>query len=164
MKKTVFLLALVLLLSGCGEKSYETVSDVYVQPPETAAQVTLSLPEDAERVTLTNAASGTAYLCDGYCVTVSTYAGGDLDATLQTATGFARSQLPVMEWQDGDNRRYECVWAAAGEGEDQICRAVVLDDGSYHYVLTVMADAQDAGQLSATWQRILESFRISTAA
>ena len=157
MKKTVFLLALVLLLSGCDSESYETVSDVYLEPQETAAQLTLALPEDANRVALTNAAAGTAYLCDGYCVTVSTHEAGDLDATLQTATGFTRSQLPVMELQDGENRRYECVWAAAGEGEDQVGRAVVLDDGRYHYCVTVMGQADMAGELSADWQELLNS-------
>lgn len=163
MKKVVILCTLLLALTGCSEKSYETVSDVYLAPTKTASRLTLALPEDANRVALTNAAAGTAYLCDGYCVTVSTLEAGDLDATLRTTTGFTSTQLPVMERQDGANRRYECVWAAAGEGEDQIGRAVVLDDGSFHYVLTVMADAEDAGDLRATWQRILDSFRISTA-
>ena len=163
MKKAVILLPLVLLLFGCSEKNYETVSDAYVQPPRVAAQTQLALPEDGSMVAVANAAAGTVYLCDGYCVTVSTLVAGDLDATLRATTGFSRSQLPVIELQDGENRRYECVWAAAGEGEDQIGRAVILDDGSFHYVLTVMGNASEAGSLEGQWQQILDSFSLCAA-
>lgn len=164
MKKAMVLLPLLLLLSGCGGESYETVSDVPVQPVRTAAQIQLALPEDSSVVAVSNAADGTVYLCDGYCVTVSTHGAGDLDATLRLATGFSRAQLPLLERQEGANRRYECAWAAAGEGEDQIGRAVILDDGSFHYVLTVMGEADRAGELTQVWQEILASFKLRIAA
>lgn len=165
MKKCLIVIMLALLLTGCAEpKTFETMSDVYYQPEiSTASQISLSLPEDAAVSVMKNPLTGSIYLCDGYTVTLHTVSAGDLDATLRDATGFSRENLLVMERNDGENRRYECVWAAAGEGEDQVGRAVVLDDGSYHYVLTVMADAHRAGGLTETWQQIMDSFSVNTA-
>jgi len=160
MKKCLTVMMLALLLTGCSEpKTFETMSDVYYEPETpVAAQISLTLPEEAAVSVMNNPLTGSIYLCDGYSVTVQTVSAGDLDATLRDATGFPRENLLVMEREDGTNRRYECVWAAAGEGEDQVGRAVILDDGSYHYVLTVMAGADRAGDLAETWQQIIGSF------
>ena len=160
MKKCLTVVMLALLLAGCSEpKTFETMSDVYYEPETpVAAQISLTLPEDAAVSVMKNPLTGSIYLCDGYSVTVQTVSAGDLDATLRDTTGFPRENLLVMEREDGANRRYECVWAAAGEGEDQVGRAVVLDDGNYHYVLTVMAGADRAGDLAETWQQIIDSF------
>lgn len=165
MKKWVIVAVLALLLTGCSEpESFETMSDVYYEPQiPTASKIALVLPEEAAVSVMEDPLTGSIYLCDGYSVTVQSLSAGDLDATLREVTGYPRENLLVMEREDGDNRRYECVWAAAGEGEDQVGRAVVLDDGSYHYVLTVMAGAAKAGDLAQTWQQIIDSFGISTA-
>lgn len=165
MKKCLTVVMLALLLAGCSEpKSFETMSDHYYEPDlPAAAQISLALPEDAAVSVMENPLTGSIYLCDGYSVTVQTLSAGDLDGTLRDTTGFSREKLLVMEREEHGNRRYECVWAAAGEGEDQVGRAVVLDDGSYHYVLTVMAGADRAGDLAETWQQIIDSFSLSTA-
>ena len=164
MKKYLCVVLLGLLLTGCSDPTtYETMSDEYYAPELSPAQITLSLPEDAAVAVVENPLTGSIYLCDGYSVTTHTVSSGDLDATLRETTGFSRENLLVMERRDGNNRRYECVWAAAGEGEDQVGRAVVLDDGNYHYVLTVMAGAARAGDLAETWQQIVDSFSLSTA-
>jgi len=97
------------------------------------------------------------YLCDGYCVTLQDYPSGDLDRTLRQTTGFGKDSLLVMETRQGQWKQYECVWSAAGEGEDQMCRATILDDGEKHYVVTVMADYSKAGDLNSTWQHIMDS-------
>lgn len=165
MKKYGILLLLPLLLTGCSEpKAFETMSDVYLQPDTPAAsQIVLELPEEAAAPAMTSEVGGSLYLCDGYSMIVQTLSSGDLDATLRQTTGYSRDKLQVLERGTEACKRYECVWAAAGEGEDQIGRAVILDDGEYHYVLSVMAGSSVAGELAQTWQRIIDSFSLRTA-
>ena len=155
-----------LLLSGCGaQETFETVSDVQVQSVSaTARQVLLTLPEEAAVCVFEDAKAGSLYLCDGYSISLQTLQGGDLDRTLRHVTGYGREQLTLMQTRQGETKRYECVWSAAGEGEDQVGRAVILDDGSYHYVLTAMTGESHAGELAETWQEIFGSFGLTSTA
>lgn len=155
-----------LLLTGCGaQETFETMADVQVQSVSASArQVLLSLPEEAAVCVFEDAQTGSLYLCDGYSISLQTLQGGDLDKTLRAVTGYSREQLTLMQTRQGDVKRYECVWSAAGEGEDQVGRAVILDDGSYHYVLTTMAGQTHAGELTETWQEIFSSFGLTNTA
>lgn len=159
MKKCLIIAILMLLLTGCGQnETFETVSDVNAAPVlavENRLQV--SLPDEATLATMEIDDGSKLYLCDGYTVTLQKLPSGDLDRTLREATGFSRDGLLVMETIQGDWKRYECVWSAAGEGEAQVCRAAILDDGNNHHIVTVMADYTRAGDLSSTWQHILDS-------
>lgn len=159
MKKIVVVLFMALLLTGCSaQQTLETISDAFdVSAMAKTQQIQLSLPEEAAVESMENEDAGKLYLCDGYCVTVQTMDAGDLDRTLRQTTGFSKDKLTVIKTRTGDYSRYDCAWTATGEGGDQTCRGVVLDDGYYHYVVTVMADANKAGELSATWQHILDS-------
>lgn len=163
MKKCWIIAALALLLTGCGaQETFETVLDVYQEealPP--AMQVQMMLPDDAAVPAMENGQTGQIYLCDGYSVTVQTLMSGDLNRTLLESTGFSRDNLPLIETARDGVRRYECVWTAASEAGDQVGRAVVLDDGSYHYVVTVMADAVRAGALQSDLQRVIDSVRLT---
>lgn len=164
MKKRLVSLFLVgVLLTGCGAaETFETVDDLYVQPAAQPQFIHLELPEEAAVPTMESEKNGSIYLCDGYTLTVQTLAGGDMDMTLSQLTGFTSGDLTLMHTKQVATDRYECVWTAAGEPDDQVCRAVILDDGSYHYAVTVMAPAQTAGQLTATWQALLDSVAVST--
>lgn len=164
MKRLCLFVVLGLMLCGCGaEPVMETLGDAYVQPVSAdVGQVLLELPQEAATPTLESTAGGKLYLCGDYEITVQTVAAGDLDKTLKNATGFSREQLTVMETVSSGIKRYECAWSAVGEGTDQVGRAVVLDDGAYHYVLTVMAAAENTGSLAQTWDGILGSFRLAT--
>ena len=124
-------------------------------------QLQVDLPKEAGVPTLQSEDAGRLDVCNGYTLTVQTLESGDLDATLRGVTGFAREQLTVMETMKRGIKRYDCVWSAAGEGGDQVARAVILDDGNYHYAVTVMADFASAGDLADTWQSILETVRFS---
>lgn len=159
MKKCWIILALFLLLTGCGaQETFETISDNYAAPVSAALyEVQVALPEEAAAPAMEAEDGSKLYLCDGYTVTVQTMESGDLDRTLRETTGFNKDSLTVMETQKDGFKRYECVWSAAGEGEDAVGRAVILDDGSCHYVVTVMANYTQAGALSAAWQHILDS-------
>ena len=162
MKKCWMFLVLALILSGCGvRQTFETVSDDYVQSVSaTMQQIYLQLPEEASVTTIANKETGILYLCDGYTVTTQTMEGGDMGKTVKAATGFTSDSLQLLQTNAGEIDRYECIWVAAGENGSQVCRACILDDGNYHYMVTIMADSMDAGRLSDQWQAIIKSVQL----
>ena len=162
MKKVSILLALLLLLTGCGgNEVFERVEDVYAPVAETPKKLALSLPKDAAVATVSGS-SGTLYLCDGYTVAVETLSGGDLNRTFKTITGFSSDRLTVMAREKDGITAYRCVWTSAGEGGDQVGRSLVLDDGAFHYAVTVMASASDATALQDAWQSLFQSVTLRT--
>lgn len=163
MKKLWIILACTLLLCGCSaEQTLETLSDTYFQPAKSPQEIDLTLPQEAAAQAVQSDKEEKLYLCDGYVLTVQTFSAGDLNDTLLQLTGRGRDQLTLLQTQQGEAKCYETVWSAAGETGDQIGRALVLDDGSYHYAVTVMADAGLAGQLSDTWQTVFDSVNLYT--
>lgn len=157
-KMWIFVMAAVLALAGCADQEvFEQVQDVYAPQSQNPAQVMVTLPDDAAAPAMGSEENGELYFCDGYTLTVQTLAGGDLDRTLQAMTGFRSDGLTVLETTVSGLDRYECVWSSAGEGGDQVGRLLLLDDGAYHYVVTVMADAEAAGDLRDTWDAIFGS-------
>lgn len=160
MKKCLIFVLTAIFLTGCGaEPTFETVSDDIVQPVAAVMQqAALQLPEGAALAVMQNDQNGSIYFCDDYTLTLQTVEGGDLNATLQQTTGYSKDALKLLETQPGDYTRYDCVWATAGEGEDQVNRAAILDDGCYHYILTCMAPASCAEELQEQWQAIFTSF------
>lgn len=164
MKRLRIILALSLLLTGCGaQQTFETVDDVQAAPVMAQMQkISFVLPDEAAVPAIENGDGEKLYLCDGYTIAVQTMEAGDLGRTLRQLTGFDRDQLTLMQTEQTGIKRYDCVWSAAGEGGDQVCRAAVLDDGSYHYAVTVMAEFSTAGDLTETWRTILNSVSLST--
>jgi len=155
MKKIVILLAAAMLLGGCSAPAdFETMKDVYgEQQLPLKKEVSFTLPKDASTQVM-QSTYGQLYFCDGYEITMQTFSSGNLDATLRELTGFGREKLSDIE----TNGRYECVWTAAGEDGNVVGRAVILDDGNYHYCMTVMADEEDALQLRSAWKTLFDSF------
>lgn len=152
----------VLMLAGCGTPdAFETMADTYLTPETVPAQQTSMLLSEDSAIQIQNAGStDSIYLCDDYCVMVQTFASGDLDATIRNVTGYPKDKLVVMQRERAGVHSYECVWASAGEGGDQMGRTIILDDGNYHYTLSVMAEAERAGELTDTWQLLVDSFQI----
>jgi hypothetical protein len=149
-------------LTGCvnvGE--LETMNDDFVIPEAVPGQILLSLPGDAGEEALCGTTDRQLYICENYTIAVQTLPGGDMLRTLQTVTGFDPSALTVVQTLKNGMDAYHTVWTAAGEGGDQLCRAEILSDGSYHYVLSVMADCTVAGTLAEQWQSLFESFGVS---
>lgn len=158
MKRCWILAGIALLLSGCGvSPDYEQVLDVYAPQEVAAHSLELTLPEDAAVLTLENGQNGKLYFCDGFTVTVQILEGGDLNGTLEAMTGFDRESLSLIQTQGSGYTQYECAWSCAGEGGDQVGRLLCLDDGAYHYVVTVMADAASAGALGTVWDSLFDS-------
>lgn len=150
----------MLLLTGCGaEETFETVGDDMVQSVMGQMhQIALTLPDDAAAPVVSDENGGRLYLCDGYVLTVQTLDGGDLDRTARTICGYGAEKLDVVETAPAEVKRYDWVWTSAGEGGDHVGRAAVLDDGAYHYCVSVMADAQTAGALEGRWSALFASF------
>lgn len=161
MRKLTIILAVMLLLSGCSAReTFETVEDAYgEQSLAVQREVECILPEEAAAQTV-QSEYGQLYFCDGYEITMQTVQAGDLDRTLRELTGFGREELTVIETGITDAARYECVWTAAGEGGDMVGRAVILDDGNYHYCMTAMASQEEAAQLRHTWKALFDSFTL----
>lgn len=159
MKIFFVLLLAATILSGCAaEQTFETLSDVYSPQEQVIPRdVRLSLPTDAAAQVISGE-GGTLYLCDGYEITQQILPSGNLESTIRTLTGYDKDRLTVIETGLTDVVRYECVWTAAGEEGDCIGRAAVLDDGCHHYCLTVMADADSAGDMQATWKALFDSY------
>ena len=164
MKKLWILLFSVCLLSGCAAKeTFEQVDDQLVMPVSApVGELSLSRPQDAAAEVMEQEDGGKLYLCDGYTVAVQTYPSGDLENTFYQTSGYAKEDLKLIQTEVSGITRYDWVWSAAGEGGDQVCRAALLDDGNYHYVVTVMAPEETAGALTETWNTLLSNLSIRT--
>ena len=162
MKKMFVILLSMLCLTGCNaSETMETISDdLAISAGAVAADITLVL-DDEEAAMFCGADGSKLYVCDEYSVMVQTSAGGDIAGSIQAATGFSKDKLTVMQTRKHDVTSYEYAWSTTGEAEDQICRGVLLDDGAYHYAVTIMADYTQASSLQDTWQSILDSVMLS---
>lgn len=158
MKKWMVVLMMSLLLAGCGaEETFETVSDEQVLSVMAhPRQILVDLPEEAVAPVLESEGEQ-IYLCDGYDILIEVRSSGDLTRTLRDMSGYAKEDLTVMQTQWDDVSRYEFVWAAAGEEGDRLGRGVVLDDGDYHYCMSVLRDA-DMGNSQILWDQVFSSF------
>lgn len=161
MKKCVMFVLIAFALSGCGaEETFETIADEFVQSAAAPLrEVILELPEEAV-LPASESDAGTLYLCDGYEISVQTLPAGDLEASVYQITGFSKDRVEVISTQPGTYRRYDLVWSTLGEQGDQVGRAAILDDGSYHYVLSVLAEANRAGEFEQVFRELFESYAL----
>lgn len=161
MRKQIILLVMIFVLSGCGtQDTFETVADemvrsVMAQPRE----IWISVPEDSAMPAM-ESENGCVYICKDYEVAVQTLESGDLNATVQLVSGFDRNRLTVLKTNQDGADRYDFVWTCAGEGQ-QLGRAAILDDGSYHYVVSATIDASLMEEYQQIWNGIFESFTLS---
>lgn len=162
MKKILVFLVAGCLLAGCGtQETMETISDE--QTAQVLAQqrrIYVELPGDAASPAV-ESDSGRLYLCGDYEISIQILDGGDTDATVKCLSGYEPGALTIMETQREGICCREFVWVSAGETGDLVGRAMVMDDGSYHYCLSVLADADTAQQNQAVWDRMFDSFRLA---
>lgn len=161
MKKILIFTLLALLLTGCAaEETFETISDDIIQPAMAQPrEIAVNLPGETSIPTM-ESDSGRMYLASDYEIYIQTLDSGDLNATIQTVSGYEEDALTVMETNLDGVSRYEFVWASAGENGDRIGRGVVLDDGSYHYVMTVLRDAETTESTQIVWNDVFASFTL----
>ncbi len=105
--------------------------------------------------------AGQLYVTDDYEIALETLDGGDLNGTLQALSGRTAEELTVLETRTEDGmKRYEFVWACAGEEGDRLGRAVILDDGNYHYCLSVLRPADPERTSQVVWSQVFQSFSL----
>lgn len=152
----------VFLLTGCAAaETFETVGDELLQPAMAeVGQINLSLPPEASYQAMTNSDGDKLYFCDGYTAVVQILDRGDLDRTCRQVCGFGADGLNILETVSGSGKRYDWVWTAAGEGADVLGRTAVIDDGNYHYCVSLQADATMAGELESQWTKLMSSFSV----
>lgn len=162
MKRKIIVGLLALLLTGCAaEETFETISDDLVQPVMAQPrEVSVSLPGEVSMPAM-ESDSGRMYLASDYEIYIQTLDRGDLNATIQTVSGYDKDALTVMQTSLDGVDRYEFVWTCAGENGDRIGRGVVLDDGDYHYVMTVLRDADTTETSQIVWNDVFDSFRLA---
>ena len=161
MKRLIVIAVILLAMCGCAkETSFETVSDELQITQEVQGQIQMTLPEGVDISTILEDTGGKLYICDNYTISEYTVQSGDLKETIQTATGFDLDEIHIISTQQDGIQRYDCTWTSAGEGELQTCRAAILDDGSYHYVVSTMGDSSSVSDFADEWQSIFQSFSI----
>lgn len=157
MKRWLWLL-LPVLLCGCGaEETLETVADEWVVPVMAQPrEVSLRLPEELAMPVL-EMEDRKLYLAEDYEIMLETIASGDLDATIRSLTGYGSDRLTVIRTGYHDTDRYDFVWSAAGESGERLGRGAILDDGTYHYCLSVLRDPEES---LIVWQDVFSSFSL----
>ena len=160
--KIIAILLMLTLLAGCGvQETFETVADEAVQSVMAAPkQILVDLPGDALAPVLETMGEQ-VYLSQDYEIIIETLSSGDLTATVEALSGFPMEKLTLVQTSQEDAQRYEFVWACAGEQGDRLGRAVVLDDGDYHYCMSVLRDAQEPVSQTC-WEDVFTSFRIAS--
>lgn len=163
MRKWLLCLVFVMLLSGCGAKqTFETVDDELLQPVMAeVGTVELSLPPEASAQTMLAEKEDKLYFCDGYTLAVQIMDCGDLNRTCRELCGYDVQMLNIVETAAQGQRRYDWVWTTVSEEGDCVGRAAVIDDGSYHYCVSLQTQAQLAGEMEEAWGGILRSFGVS---
>ena len=160
-RKGLCLMFVCFLLGGCAaEETLETVADEWVEAVMAPArEIRVSLPEEVSPVA--EDASGSLYIASNYEIHIQTVAGGDLDETIRSISGHGRDNLTVIATEPQGLKRYDLVWTAAGEGGDRIGRAVIVDDGTHHYTMTVLRDADSVETDQVVWRTVFESFTLA---
>ena len=161
MKKYLWMLLPVLLLCGCGaQETMETISDEILLPVMAQPRdISVQLPGETALPVVENDA-GRIYICDEYEIVLQTMDAGDLNRTVRSLSGMEQAQLTVLETASDDVTRHEFVWTSAGERGEQLGRAVVLDDGTYHYCLSVLRSAEKADKSQINWNQVFGSFKL----
>lgn len=162
MKKWLFLLMMAVLLTGCAaEDTLETVADEILVPVMAQPRfICVDLPGETALPVVENQ-NGRVYVCNDYEIVLQTMESGDLENTMQIMSGLTQEDLTVMETYNDGISRYDFVWAAAGEMGDQIGRGAILDDGSYHYCLSVLSNAEGNEKSHINWEDVFTSFCLS---
>lgn len=162
MKRMLVFALVMMLLSGCAaEETLETIADDLVQPVMAQPrEIAVSLPGEVSVPTM-EGDTGRMYLASDYEIYIQTMAAGDLNATIKAVSGYDRENLTVLETNPEGFDRYEFVWVSAGETGERLGRGVILDDGSYHYVMTVLRDAESTENSQIVWNDVFASFRLA---
>lgn len=151
------------LLTGCAaEPVFETVEDSWMEPvlaPE-ARQIQVALPENTAVPVLQQEDGSRVYLTEDFEIRVETVPSGDLNGTLLALTGREKDSLTLLTTQQEELTRYDCAWVTTGEEAQQVAHTAVLDDGDYHYCLTVLWNADQTESLQQEVGKVFSGFSL----
>lgn len=163
MKRIVWILAAVLLISGCAGREQpvmETVADEIVEPVAAEPKpMAVWLPDDAAAQTMAEGEAGECYLWGGSELRIQTLRGGDIRATLRTLTGLDPERLTVMEYERSGVQLYQTVWSCTSEEGVSLGRCMVADDGHYHYCISLVSPEE--ADVAEEYARICASLDLS---
>jgi hypothetical protein len=143
----LFLLLSAMLCSCTNAEDFEVISDTVVDfQMQEPAKVKLKIPDDAA-LSVMGSGDRLSYEGDHYQIIVQTLSSGDLDETLQIITGYSKKHLNPMKLTEENYNKYLCAWSAVSEEGEIVGRCAVLDDGRYHYCLSVLVGAQISGEM-----------------
>lgn len=161
MKRMIVLMTVLGLLSGCGAaETYELVTDEPVQQVSAQPREMHFFLAEETAMPVMETDSGKLYLCGEYDVMSQIFDGGDLERTIRQVSGFSPEDLTVIQTESKDVKKTEFVWTSAAEEGHRICRATVLDDGNYHYVLSATVPAEKIEEYQEIWNGIFETFEL----
>lgn len=155
---------LALVLSACGPEEtpvFETVGeDAYQQQSKPmAGQMELMIPENAVSEAMSDGLGGELYTWEDHTLQLQTLEGGDIRRTVESVTGFDYDALTVMASKKGDLMYYQTVWSTAGEEGTMLGRALIADDGYYHYCVSLLSpEDSDSGEV---YDRLCASFSVT---
>lgn len=157
MKRWICIL-LPLLLCGCrGEQTLETVADEWMVPVMAQPrEISVRFPDDIAMPVLEQD-SRRLYMAQGYELMLDVQDAGDLSTTIRDMSGYEKEDLTVIQTRQAGADRYDFVWSAMGENGERLGRGVILDDGSYHYCMSVL---RDQGDSHVVWRDVFESFTL----
>ncbi len=163
MKKLALVIVLAFLMVGCGAQEqpvFETVGNVDYQGPERPAAgiIDVYLPDEAASQTMSEEEGVEVYNWDSYEVRMETQPSGDIFSTMQKITGLKADALTIMKQEKEDMTLYQTVWSTVGD-EGILCgRAMVADDGNYHYCVSLL-NPEDVNS-EDLYARMVGSFQI----
>lgn len=164
MKKWIWIVAATLALCGCGTEEtpvFETVGqEAYEQEVKpAAAEIGLMIPEEAIAEAMADDSGGQLYTWDDHTMQLQTLDGGDIRQTVEFLTGLRYEDLTVMAYEKGDLTFYQTVWSAAGEEGTLLGRALIADDGYYHYCVSLLSPEESDSQ--EVYDRLCASFDLT---
>lgn len=163
MRKLVWVFLLMMVLTACGEETepvFETIGEVeYDAVSAEPAPVSVWVPEDAVAEAMADETAGECYVWENCELRVETVAGGDIRRTMENLTGISAENLTVMEYERGGIQIYQTVWSTTGEEGIFLGRAMVADDGNYHYCVSLLSPETE--DVDETYAQICASFSIT---
>ncbi|MBO7251129.1 MAG: hypothetical protein J6V25_00725 [Oscillospiraceae bacterium] len=159
--KILWVILILMGLSGCaGEATFETVADVMVtEAPAQPKKVKLQLPKEVAAPVMDTEAQQ-IFVSEGYEIMVEKRPSGDLQGTVLQLSGYMPDKLTVLSTDQGEYRKHSFVWSCTGEQGDRLGKAVVLDDGNYHYCLSILWDAALTEEKQTQWDSVFASFSL----
>lgn len=167
MKKGICLLLVLMLLSGCAsEPVYETLGDVWenTEPVAAPGQIELALTDEAQMEAMESSDGAKVYRYGISEIRTEILTSGDLAATLSRITGMDCDMLTVIQREQDGMAIYETAWSVMGDEGMTLARAMVADDGAYHYCVSVIIPEEQAQQVSQVFQTIIDSVSITDTA